>query len=948
MIGRSRAENYGALAGSQRNGDPFTNFWPQMSWNGSILGLAAPIDSNTLTDMNGREDFTSFFRKATGFDPYRWQSDVAVSGLPEILPVPTGFGKTEGAVLGWAWRRLAREEEEPLHLVYCLPMRSLVRQTKERISGCFERLKQAGYPEISVYQLMGGEIDERWAEEPERPWVLIGTQDQLLSRALNRGYSMSRYEWPVHFGLLNQGCRWIIDEVQLMGPGLWTTAQLDWMRRKRFLSLKPSPTTWMSATMATSFLETTDRRSDGCHTVALPDLNFDDPSLATRRKAVRLVEWATRDAPQEIANEVFQKHQEGTLSLVVCNTVETAREVFLALPSTKPKILLTSRFRRQDRDANETRLLEFEDKRRKHFGPIPDDPGLICVSTQVVEAGLDISAHHLWSELAPWPSVIQRLGRLNRDGLDNGGKAWFWERAHGGRIGPYDASDLDAARILLVALIPLSRDPFAEAIEELEQERGEDIRKALAPKIEPMPRALDVHGLFATERDVHGGFTDISAFVRSADPDADVTVFWRDWSGRNSAPPKGEDLDGPDLNLDQEGCPVPVFRLREFLISNRAAAWTWNDEAEQWERIDQNELRPGMVVMLHREIGGYDSAVGWTGDPRRQLASAPRAGRGRVLRDDAATEGGSWVPLHIHLCDTKRSAEEICEALRLDEPYRSAVVQAAALHDIGKAHPQWQGALPAAAELREGPWAKCARVLAVDAVKASEAIRAAVRTLRSDCLELPSESRQRGRENLVRLRWAVSTKLKREELEKLRGIDGVRWAGHLAFRPGLRHEAASALAMWQRYRDGKGCYPALAVYLAAAHHGKVRTVLRSITEDGDDVFGVLRNPDTLDVCGQRWPMDFSVAKDGAEGLWESDGFLLTEAGWTGLVSDLLGPWRGSDCCHAGVVPDHEPKQLGPFALAYLEALVRAADWRASANPSQSIKPEEIACDHKPA
>jgi CRISPR-associated endonuclease/helicase Cas3 len=684
-------------------------------------------------------------------------------------------------------------------------------------------------------------------------------------------------------------------------------------------------------------------------------LNFNDPALDLRRKAIRQVQWAQSNDPKEIAGLVNCNHQTGTLSLVVCNTVETAREIFLALPETPPKILLTSRFRRQDRDANETRLLEFEDKRRRHSGPIPDDQGLICVSTQVVEAGLDISAHYLWSELAPWPSIIQRLGRLNRDGLDNdAAKALFWETPRTGgkgktkeeRIGPYDASDIDAAKTLLNALIPLSCDPFAEAIEKLEQKQGEAVRRALEPKPEPMPRALDVHGLFSTERDVHGGFTDISAFVRSTDPDADVTVFWRDWRGKTSAPPKEDDLDGPDLDLEQEGCPVPVFRLQEFLKSQKAAAWTWNDEAAQWERIERGELRPGMVVMLHREIGGYDSTVGWTGDSKHQLASAPRAGRGRTLRDDASTEADSWVQLDVHLADAKRHAEEICRALQLEELYRTAVIEAAALHDIGKTHPQWQRALPSASGLDGGPWAKCPCVLAVDAVKTNDAIRNAVRDLRPDCLELASESRRRGRDNLVRLRWAVSTKLRTEELERLRG--GVCWAGHVAFRPGLRHEAASALAMWRRYRSGAASYPALAVYLAAAHHGKVRTVLRSITEPGDDVFGVPRDPEFINVDGSAWPLDFSVAKDGAEGQWENDGFLLTGAGWTGLVSDLLGPWQASDSSHSAVAPDSEPKRLGPFVLAYLEGLVRAADWRASGNPSQSVKPEEKACEQKPA
>ncbi len=67
-------------------------------------------------------DFNAFFKRAAGFDPYEWQRQVALNGLPEILSVPTGFGKTEGAVLAWAWRRTVQDDrDEPLHLVYCLP-----------------------------------------------------------------------------------------------------------------------------------------------------------------------------------------------------------------------------------------------------------------------------------------------------------------------------------------------------------------------------------------------------------------------------------------------------------------------------------------------------------------------------------------------------------------------------------------------------------------------------------------------------------------------------------------------------------------------------------------------------------------------------------------------------------------------------------------------------------
>ena len=80
--------------------------------------------------------------------------------------------------------------------------------------------------------LMGGDVDRDWDRYPERDTILIGTQDMLLSRALNRGYAMSRFRWPVQFGLLNNDCLWVMDEVQLMGSGLATTTQLQAFRRK--------------------------------------------------------------------------------------------------------------------------------------------------------------------------------------------------------------------------------------------------------------------------------------------------------------------------------------------------------------------------------------------------------------------------------------------------------------------------------------------------------------------------------------------------------------------------------------------------------------------------------------------------------------------------------------------------------------------------------------------
>jgi len=915
-------------------------------------------------------DFEAFFCKATRLErPYNWQVRIAIDGLPEVLPVPTGLGKTEGAVLAWAWRRF-RGLNEPQHLVYCLPMRSLVRQTAERLDRYFNVLwSDHGLPRITVHQLMGGAIDDEWARWPDRPWVLVGTQDQLLSRALNRGYAMSRFEWPVHFGLLNQDCQWIVDEVQLMGPGLWTTSQLDWMRRKRFPFLKPCRTTWMSATVGTGFLATTDRTREGIDSVEAFDARLDDDhheEMVRRRAARRRVEWfkpskSKREALHaQIARRALEEHCEGSLTLIICNTVEIAQQTFRALPESPPKILLTSRFRRQDRQEWEQRLLDFETARSAEGrrnpagkGRIRSDPGLVCVSTQVVEAGLDISAHRLWSELAPWPSVIQRLGRLDRDGSD--GEAWahFWKSPNDQKqkrdgqdwIGPYAANEVKNAETLLSSIVEASRNmPFAKALEALKRTHEKLLEEVLRPAPQALPRARDVHGLFSTERDVHGGFTDVSAFVRGSDADADLTVFWRAWP--NAAPPRRDALDGPPFEPSEEGCQVAFFRLREVLKTQHDKAWVWNDDKEIWEECRPGDLRPGMVVMLRQDVGGYDSRLGWSGNKKDSLQNAPRAGRLRALRDDERTETGYWSPLDVHLKDTGAQAMQICDNLGLREddpklrPFRTAVVEAAALHDLGKAHPNWQSALPGAGVVAGGPWAKCPRVLAVEAPRPNASINQIVVRLRPGALALPNVTT---RDGTLRLRWAVDQKLKRSELDQLAGVSGVRWAGHIPFRPAMRHEAASALAMWQRYRERPSSYPALAVYLAAAHHGKVRTVMRATSPNGDDVFGVGRDPDGVDINGQHWTFDFSVAADGAAGEWREGEFVLTDYGWTGLVADLLGPWRDHqlDGTDVGVVPESEPRRVGPFVLAWLEALVRVADWRASEAPSSSIKPSEV-------
>ena len=214
-------------------------------------------------------DFRKFFCDATGNPdgPFPFQERFATGeNIPGLVNIPTGLGKTAMAVLGWLWRRRfaseAIREATPRRLVYCLPMRTLVEQTRDNAALWLRNLTNAcglNGEEIAVTVLMGGEDRTDWDLYPERDAIIIGTQDMLLSRALNRGYGMSRYRWPMHFGLLNNDCLWIFDEVQLLGNGMATGIQLDAFRLALWPTAKACLSCWMSATNSADVFGTTDR-----------------------------------------------------------------------------------------------------------------------------------------------------------------------------------------------------------------------------------------------------------------------------------------------------------------------------------------------------------------------------------------------------------------------------------------------------------------------------------------------------------------------------------------------------------------------------------------------------------------------------------------------------------------------------------------------------------------
>ena len=142
----------------------------------------------------------------------------------------------------------------------------------------------------------------------------------------------------------------------------------------------------------------------------------------------------------------------------------------------------------------------------------------------------------------------------------------------------------------------------------------------------------------------------------------------------------------------------------------------------------------------------------------------------------------------------------------------------------------------------------------------------------------------------------------------------------------FRHELASALAFlahedWSRDAD-------LVAYLIAAHHGKVRMNLRALPREAA--------PKDADRAGARF----------ARGVWEGDELppfdLDNGERWAGGTLSLSIMELGWDDVSRESWTERTRDllaRLGPFRLAWLETLLRVADWRASAEERKGAYPE---------
>ncbi|MBF0530207.1 MAG: hypothetical protein HQK55_13235 [Deltaproteobacteria bacterium] len=489
----------------------------------------------------------------------------------------------------------------------------------------------------------------------------------------------------------------------------------------------------------------------------------------------------------------------------------------------------------------------------------------------------------------------------------------FWidiaAKGKNSQTAPYEAKDLDLAREQLTGL----NDAGPETLMTKVPADSPQGKKLLAFNFTRVIRRHDLHGLFSTEPDLSGGFTDVSGFVRDADPSVDVHVFWRGWvTGR------------PSLDMEPPGrlelCPVPLADIKDF-FKNGKAAWEWNADEGRWMPRWAKDIRPGMTLLLNQKQGGYSTECGWTGQETDIPALVTNSqAEFNSLNSDSQSLAIGWQSLENHLILTKVETKRITLKLPLPEPIYQVLLSTSTSHDIGKICPPWSKAAltyvdtlreRAITELTENPDSR-----------ESEFFKALL-----EYLQPPPDQEVTWAKfpNPVTLlsRYDFDSEQEKRILSRL----------NVRFTPGVRHEAASALALWTLWQRKNLEVNALTVYLVAAHHGKVRTVLRS-TKGDDDVYGLhsgLILPPISPWLLDNMELDLSPRYFGAAGNWSeaSDEFHFDGPSWAGMVAELLGPELDHDPDPMEAVPDNEPRNLGPLRLAYLEAIVRASDRRAS-------------------
>lgn len=352
--------------------------------------------------------------------------DVILSGsdLPKIMTItaPTGTGKTLlGLYVALKIREKLSSRGRPPRIVYCLPYINIIEQTHQ----VFERVLSNCYEEIPTWLLLkhhhlffprapftdGISLDDlllladSWESE-----IVVSTFEQFFRSVVGcRNALLKKFH-----NLANSVV--ILDEVQAIPLEYWRLVRdaLIYLAESFNVTL-----VLMTATMPTIFR--------GGRIVAT-ELVPNPKSVFERLDRTSIVPCLEHPMNiDELTDLFFSKWQWTSSALVVLNTIRTSKEVYRRIAERLGEA--AARLGSQEepealRDRSKVVLAYLSTsvipkERGRRIGLLKkllkDARSVVLVSTQVVEAGVDLDFDMAFRDLGPLDSVIQVAGRCNRN-----------------------------------------------------------------------------------------------------------------------------------------------------------------------------------------------------------------------------------------------------------------------------------------------------------------------------------------------------------------------------------------------------------------------------------------------------------------------------------------------------------------------------------------------------
>ncbi len=331
---------------------------------------SAHVDLEKERILNARDILNNYISKKGGFRDFQIKAK-ELSDKNALLTASTGLGKTEFA-LNWIG------EDK---VFYTLPVRVSVNAMYNRLSNLFGEDNVGLLHSFAKFDMLDdGEIEPildiiNHSSQLSMP-LTVCTADQLFT-------SVFKYHGFEKIYATLMYSKVVIDEPQGYSPD--TLAYIV----KAIKELKEYGGRFlvMSATMHPFIKE------------ELGDFEKIIEFSKDKKHFIRISDKSITELTDEIADAYEDKKK----VLVIVNTVKKSQEVYKLLKAKNINVkLLHSLFIRKDRKIKEQEIIS------NNKEPV------VWVSTQLVEASLDIDYDMLYTELASIDSLIQRMGRVLR------------------------------------------------------------------------------------------------------------------------------------------------------------------------------------------------------------------------------------------------------------------------------------------------------------------------------------------------------------------------------------------------------------------------------------------------------------------------------------------------------------------------------------------------------